>query len=60
MKKTLEDLASVSEVDKCDECKALKIKIASVASQIKPEKNGISEVRSYATVVKEHIYITLV
>ena len=44
LKTTLENLANVSEVHKCNECKKLKTKIASVASQIKLEKNGISEV----------------
>ena len=47
VKTTLESLAHISEMHKCDECKALKDQIVTVARHINPEKKGISKVCSY-------------
>ena len=46
VKKRLARLASTNEEHKCAECKALKDKIALVASHMEPQKNGISEVHT--------------
>lgn len=51
-------MASVSEVHKCNECKKLKTKIASVAGQIKLEKNGISEVCRESSYIHIGSYVT--